>query len=136
MPGYFRTTRHFLRDTSGSGTIEACLWIPVLLAFFVTSFDATYVFLRDGEIRRVVQEGSRQYIKGLHGTDLAKAEKWIETALDPLAPNANATVKLDSSGELLVTTITYPASDTDLTGWVSALTGLTLTVQTVHQTET
>ena len=131
----FKISRFFIQDDSGSATIEACLWIPVLLAFFITSFDATYVFLRDGEIRRVVQEGSRQYVKGLHGSDPASAEKWIETELKSLTPNADATVKIDSSGELLITTLNYPASDTDLTGWVSALTKLKLSVQTVHQLE-
>lgn len=127
--------RPFLRNESGNASAEACLWLPILLAFFITSLDATYVFLRDGEIRRVVQEGSRQYVKGLHGTDLASAKSWIESELDQLAPNAEASLKHDSTGTLLVTTLTYPASDTDLTGWISALTGLTLTVQTVHQSE-
>ncbi len=127
--------RRFFCNEAGSASAEACLWLPIMLGLFITTFDATYVFLRDGEIRRVVQEGGRQYIKGLHGTDLASAEDWIETTLSQLSPNADATVKFDSSGELLVTTLTYPASDTDLTGWVSALTGLTLTVQTIHKVE-
>ena len=131
----FKTKPGFLRDESGSGTIEACLWLPVLIGFFILIFDATYVFLRDGEIRRVVQEGNRQYVKGLHGTQPAGLETWIETKLGQLAPNANATSLVDSTTGLLTTTITYPASDTDVTGWVSALTGLEITIHTVNQTE-
>ena len=75
--------RRFFCNEAGSASAEACLWLPIMLGLFITTFDATYVFLRDGEIRRVVQEGGRQYIKGLHGTDLASAEDWIETSFDP-----------------------------------------------------
>lgn len=125
----------FFSDESGSGSVEACLWLPVLVGFFILIFDASYVFLRDGEIRRVLAEGNRQYVKGLFGTEPSELETWIETQLSQLSPNADAAATVDSSNGLLTTTITYPASDTDITGWVSALTGLVITVQAVNQTE-
>ena len=124
----FKGKSAFLKDESGGGTIEACLWLPVLIGFFILIFDATYVFLKDGEIRRVLQEGNRQYVKGLHSNDPTELETWIETTLAQLAPNANATSSLDSTTGILTTSVTYPASDTDITGWVSALTGLVITV--------
>ena len=44
-----------IRSERGSCTIEACFWLPFFLFFFVLIFDATYVFMRNGEVRRIVQ---------------------------------------------------------------------------------
>ena len=135
MTGKFNKHLAFLKDESGSGSIEACLWVPALFGFFVLVFDASYVFLRDGEIRRVMHEGNRQYVKGLFASQTEALETWIEAEVSGISPNAEATATVDSTTGLLTTTISYPASDTDVTGWMSALTGLVITVQAVNQTE-
>lgn len=127
--------RRFLRDDYGGATFEGCIWLPVLLAFFFTSFDAAHIFLRDGEIQRVVQESARQYVKGRYGNSTSDAEVWIEQQLSQLAPNAQATVTIDGASDLLTATVTYPASDTEIGGWISALTNMNLTVQSIHQLE-
>ena len=128
--------KRFARDEAGSGSVEACLWMPVLFAFFILVLDATYLFLRDSEIRRVVQDGSRQYVMGFFGTDTGKMQTWIEERLARIAPHAEASVTIDDTNDVLLTAVRYPASDTDLTGWIGKLTGLTLSAHVVNKLET
>ena len=54
-----------VRSEGGSCTVEACFWLPFFLFFFVVIFDATYVFMRNGEVRRIVQDGNRAYVMNL-----------------------------------------------------------------------
>lgn len=128
--------RRFARDEAGSGSVEACLWMPVLFAFFILVLDGTYLFLRDSEIRRVVQDGSRQYVIGFFGTDTGAMDSWIEARLALIAPHAVAQSTIDAATGVLFTSVSYPASDTDLTGWVGKLTGLTLSAHVVNKLET
>ena len=128
--------KRFARDEAGSGSVEACLWMPVLFAFFILVLDGTYLFLRDSEIRRVVQDGSRQYVMGFFGTDTGEMQTWIEERLAPIAPNAVAETTVDAATGVLFTSVRYPASDTDLTGWIGKLTDLTLSAHVVNKLET
>ncbi len=129
----FVSPRKFLRDEAGGATVEACLWIPFFLSFFVLILDAAFIFLQETDAQRIVQDGNRQYVTGAIASTGA-LETWIETAMVPLSPNANATARVDGAG-VLTTVLTYPAEDTDLTGATGVLGGLTMRVQSIYLTE-
>lgn len=132
--GWSGRLRRFRRDEAGGATVEACLWLPFFFAFFILVLDATFVFARQSDAHRIVQDGTRQYITG--GIDTtADLETWLETAMQPIAPSAVATVTIDTTKDLLTARISYSAEDTDLTGATGVLGGLTIRVQSVQLIE-
>jgi len=132
-----RFVRRFMRDEDGSATIEACLWLPFFIFFFVLILDATTIFMNQARVHRIVQDANRQYIVGGFKTSVNEEqalEVWIEQSLASIAPSASATAQVDSRG-LLTTQVSYPSGETDLTGATGVLGSLTMRVQAIHQTE-
>ena len=123
----------FHRDEDGGATIEACLWIPFFFTCFILILDATFIFLREADAQRIVQDGNRQFVTGAITGETA-LETWVEAAMTTVSPNADATVSIDANG-VLTTRVTYPAEDSDLTGASGLLGGLTMRVQSVYLTE-
>lgn len=133
-PKYVRQwVRAFHQDEDGGATIEACLWIPFFFAFFILVLDAAFIFLREADAQRIVQDGNRQFVTGAITGETA-LETWVEAAMTTVSPNADATVSIDANG-VLTTRVTYPAEDSDLTGASGLLGGLTMRVQSVYLTE-
>lgn len=59
--------KRFRRDERGSATIEAVLWLPMFVIFFVMIADVSLVFFRQTEVMRVVQDGNRALSVGRFG---------------------------------------------------------------------
>jgi hypothetical protein len=118
--------RRFARREDGGATIEAVLWFPVFFLVFVMLIDAATIFMNQARILRVVQDGNRLYAVNFFSSDAA-FKSWVETSLDPIAPNAVATPSVSAS--LVSTTVTVPASDIDLSGVTGLFRGLTFRVQ-------
>ena len=117
--------------------MEACLWLPFFIFFFVLVLDATTIFMNQARVHRIVQDANRQYVVGVFKTaaDEEQAlETWIETALNGIAPSASASATVGPLG-LLTTQVSYPSGETDLTGATGVLGSLTMRVQAIHQTE-
>lgn len=136
--------RRFRDAEDGSATIEALLWIPFLLAFLMLILDASTIFMWNSQARRIVADANRQYVKGATfdntmsnfvGNPVNNMANWIEDEMAHFAPNAVANVMIDPVSGLLTTIVTYPSTDTDLSGATGFLGGLTLRVQSIHQTE-
>ncbi len=130
--GILETLRAFVRSERGAATVEACLWIPVLLTFFILILDATIIFLRETDAQRIVQDGTRQYVTGAIETE-AELDAWLEDMMSAISPNAQANSTVSSG--VLTTTIEYPAEDTDLTGSAGLLGGLTMKVRSIQLVE-
>ena len=126
--------RQFSSKEDGSATVEACLWLPVLMLFFMLVLDATYMFVSEGEVWRVLTEANRQYVRGGLGDTTADLELFLETKLARFSPNIDAVSVVDANG-ILTTTVTLPARDTTITGVFPQFINLDLTVRAVHQTE-
>jgi hypothetical protein len=126
--------RGFLRGEDGGASFEACLWVPFLLSFFFLIMDATFIFSREADAQRIVQDGTRQYVAKAFDSQ-SELETWLETTMAVVSPNADATIDYDSSTGILVAAIEYPAEDTDLTGVTGWLGGATMRVQSVQLME-
>jgi Flp pilus assembly protein TadG len=120
----------FLRSEDGSATVEACIWLPFFFFFFLLILDATFIFLRQADAQRIVQDGSRLYVVGAIKTT-SDLETWLESSMAPISPNAKATTNIGANG-FLTAQISYPAEDTDLTGATGMLGGATMRVQSVQ----
>lgn len=126
--------RAFLRREDGGATIEACIWLPFFFTFFILILDATFIFLRQSDAQRIVQDGTRQFVSGAIDTR-AELETWLEDTMASVSPNADATTIYDAGTGMLTARVEYPAEDTDLTGATGWLGGLTMRVQSIQLTE-
>lgn len=127
--------RRFWREEDGLATFEACIWTPFFFIFLMLVVDATMIFSNQGRVHRIVQDANRQFILGqIDTTD--DLQTWLEAQLasQRVTPNATATATVDAN-DILVTTVTYPSADTDLTGATGLLSGLTMRVTNYTLTE-
>lgn len=60
----------FLRDETGSVTIEFILWVPVIVALLVLVIDVTTIYITHTEMWNVARDTARRMAKG----DLTAAE--------------------------------------------------------------
>ena len=72
---------------------------------------------------------------GLVGAEVTpeEAKAYVETALDPVSPNAVATVTV--AANVVTTRVTVPAGDLQLIGILAPLSGVPITVQGRHYIE-
>lgn len=124
----------FVRREDGGASFEACLWVPFLLSFFFLIMDATFIFSREADAQRIVQDGTRQYVSKAIDSE-AELETWLETMMASISPNADATIDFDASTGILVASVDYPAGDTDLTGVTGWLSGVTMRVRSIQLME-
>lgn len=124
----------FRMREDGAATIEALLWIPLMLIFFSLLADATMIFSGQARALRVLQDGNRRLAVGLLDT-CTEVESYVETRISPMSPGANATCTVDISTRVVSTTITMPASDLDISGLIGSFDNLIVTVGTQHLLE-
>ncbi|GGE38520.1 TadE/TadG family type IV pilus assembly protein [Actibacterium pelagium] len=130
-----RTLKKFWREEDGTASVDGLIWVMFFTTLLVFILDASIMFMNNVEVRRVTQDGSRLYVRG--GFDgeadpIAALDLWVENNLSDLSPNVNATSSLNASNQLS-TVVTYPASDTDLTGLVNVLSNFNIEVLVVNQ---
>lgn len=140
LTGCASRLRSFFRSEHGGASVEVMLWIPAFAGFFFLLLEATNIFYSMGQIRRVLMDGNRYYVMGGFDENVSTLETWIETTIDPIAPNAFASASIDSSGRLN-TRVMLPYSDVDFTGLANVLgnfgfgAGAVITITTVAQME-
>ncbi len=115
----------FQKDTRGSATVEAVLWLPLFFAAFGLMTDAAMVFNGHSRVLRVVQDANRNLSVG-RLADEAETESYIVTHLNDLSPNATA--KTFIAAGVATTIVQVPARDLEILGMFSALNSLNITV--------
>ena len=126
--------RRFAQSEDGGATIEACLWLPFLATFFMLVIDASFIFMRQADAQRIVQDGARQFVAGAIDTE-TELKTWLEAAMTPISTNATATVQVDPITGYLTARVEYPAKDTDLSGVSGVLGAAQILVQSIQITE-
>lgn len=124
--------KRWIRGEDGSATVEVVLWFPILIAVLALVVDVTLMFHGKTQITRVVQDGTRAYAVG-RLTQTEDVELFIEGTISALAPHADA--RTESSGGIVRTVVSIPASDLLMFGTFSAFTDLQLAVTSQHLLE-
>ena len=119
----------FVRDESGSATIESLLWLTVFFGLLILASDASLAFYGKAQALRIMQNGNRAFALGRLATTAA-TESWIETQFDALSPNAAATTTVNNG--LVSTTMAIPASELVLFQSLNVARGWTITVRSQH----
>lgn len=135
VPGAKKTTRRvgpFLRDESGSFTIETVMWLPVLVFLFCMIADASLMFGKQAQVMRVVQDANRALSVGRLQSD-AEVEAYIAQQIAWMT--TNAVIATDVTNGVISSTVSIPAGDMTATGFISAFSSLTVNVTAQHLSE-
>ena len=116
----------------GAVTVEALFWVVCIVFVFGLIVDASSLFYTQSNVLRTVQDANRNMSIGRFRTP-EEAKAYVETVLDPVSPNATATVTV--AGSVVTTRVTVPAGDLQLIGILAPLSGIPITVQGRHYIE-
>ncbi len=125
----FRHARRFLKDDSGSATIEAVIWVPVFTILLGIVADASLMFGARAEVLRVVQDTNRGLSVGKFATS-AQASAHVRSEIADISPNATVTTTVVSG--VIQTVVDMPSSDLTATGFFSGFADVNVRVR-AHQ---
>lgn len=124
--------KKFLRDDTGSATVETVMMLPLLLAVLSLTVDLSLIFNSRAEVLRVIQDANRNVSIG-RINDISTAEAYVESNIEHLAPNAHANATITAG--VINTTVTLPASDLMMTGIFTSILDITMTLTAQHMIE-
>lgn len=115
LKAFRRRSGEFSRDESGSATIEAVMWLPVVMAAVIFMADAAMILMNKARIMRLLHEGNRAFAVGIIQTcpDLVT---WLETNAQVIAPSAQASCDTSSVIGISIAQVNVPTSELDLSG--------------------
>lgn len=121
----------WLRNESGSTTVEFVLWVPVSMASLVLIVDASLMLMEQTHMWRVASETSRQVSVG--ALTIADAPAYAKArALN----NHDYLAEVTSNGSDASTVISVPFSEVGISGAFDVFTGSsTMTVKVTNQLE-
>ncbi|MFY0691606.1 MAG: pilus assembly protein [Paracoccaceae bacterium] len=124
--------KRWLKDESGTATIEAVLWIPLYVVVLTFIADVSAIFHNQAQVMRIMQDGNRQYSVGRIATPEA-TETFIEEQLAGFADNAVATTEVIDG--VIHSSVAVPSSDLDSVGTWARINDITLVVRSQHLKE-
>lgn len=127
------TVKKWARCEDGSISIEALLWFIMVILVTAVLLDATVLFDSQSSVMRVLQDANRSASLGRLATPV-DVENFIEARLALLSPNAVATSAFGTDG-VISTSVMIPAGDVKVSGILSSLSGLDMTVSADHLME-
>lgn len=125
-----RTVANFSKCESGAATVEVVLWMPFLLLLIALIADASFLFNRQAQMYRTVQDVNRAYA----ARQLDTTEQVRDILIDlynPVSLEVQADSHLDTSqiaSGVIRTSLSIPARDVVSIGIIANLTNLNLTV--------
>lgn len=121
----------------GSATIEAVLWIPFFMLLLALIADASFLFHRQAQMLRTVQDANRALSTG-QLTSTADVEEVLMAQYADFSDSVRAVSVLDTGtvpGGIIRTTLSIPARDINSIGLIASVSNLTLSVTTQHYRE-
>ena len=122
----------FLRDESGTLSVESVLWLPIYILFFALIADVSMVFHNQTKAMRIVQDANRLASRGIL-EDAASVRETVEARVRTISANAEVTSAFGV--DTVATTVVMPARDMTMIGLVGALSTLNVTISSMHLVE-
>jgi Flp pilus assembly protein TadG len=135
--GRWGALRRRLADEDGSTTVEAVLWIPFFFLLLALIADASFLFHRQAQMLRAVQDANRAFSTGQIETT-AQVQEILIAQYSALSKDVQAVSVLDTDtvpGGIIRTSLSIPARDINSIGLIAGLSNLNLTVTTQHYRE-
>jgi Flp pilus assembly protein TadG len=124
--------RKFRNDESGSATVEAVLWLPLFVVFFVMVADVSFVFHRQAQTLRIVQDANRALSVG-RLTSEDETEDFIVAALSGLTTGPIVSTTIDAG--VITTRTLLPVSDLTAVGMFDFISDYNILVTSQHFVE-
>ena len=135
--GGWGALRRRIAADDGSATVEAVLWIPFFMLLLALIADASFLFHRQAQMLRAVQDANRAFSTGqLDSTDAVQAV--LVAQYTSLSDDVRAVSVLDTDivpGGIIRTSLSIPARDVNSIGLIASLSNLNLIVTTQHYRE-
>lgn len=129
--------RRRLDSEDGSATVEAVLWIPFFLLLLALIADASFLFHRQAEMLRTVQDVNRAFSTGQIDSTTS-VEQILVAQYASLSDDVQAVSMLDTGtvpGGIIRTSLSIPARDVNSIGLIASFSNLNLSVTTQHYRE-
>lgn len=133
----FRAVRRRIAAEDGSATVEAVLWIPFFIFLLALIADASFLFHRQAQMLRAVQDANRAYSTGQFDSP-DEVRDALVAQYSPLSADVEAASILDTDtvpSGIIRTTLSVPARDVNSIGIIASLSNLTLSVTAQHYRE-
>jgi Flp pilus assembly protein TadG len=121
----------------GSATVEAVLWIPFFMLLLALIADASFLFHRQAQMLRAVQDVNRAFSTGqIESTEAV--QEILVAQYTPLSEDVQAVSVLDTEtipSGIIRTSLSIPAADVNSIGLIAGLGGFNLTVTSQHYRE-
>lgn len=130
-----RNTRmRFARDESGSATMEASLWFPLIMVVVIFVADASMIMMNKARLERVIQDGNRAFAVGLIRT-CPELVTWLETNARVIAPSATAQCDTTSILGVSIAQVNVPTNELDLSGATGLIGNQVIAIRSNHALE-
>lgn len=124
--------RRFRKEETGSATVEAVLWLPLFVVVFVMIADVSFVFHRQSQMMRIVQDANRAFSVGRLSSE-EETENFVTDALAGLSESAVAVTTLNAG--VISTSVQVPVTDMVAVGFFNFLSGYNVEVSSEHYLE-
>jgi Flp pilus assembly protein TadG len=135
--GRWGALRRGIANEAGSTTVEAVLWIPFFFLLLALIADASFLFHRQAQMLRAVQDANRAFSTGQIETT-AQVQEILIAQYSALSKDVQVVSVLDTDtvpGGIIRTSLSIPARDINSIGLIAGLSNLNLTVTTQHYRE-
>ena len=126
-----------LTAEDGTATVEAVLWFPFFMLLLALIADASFLFHRQAQMLRAVQDANRAFSTGqIESTDAV--EDVLIAFYSSLSDRVQAVSQLDTAtvpSGIIRTSLSIPARDINSIGLIARLSNLELTVTSQHYRE-
>lgn len=125
--------KRFLRESDGTITVEAVLWVPIYLVFFALIVDVSQVFHGQAKAMRMAYDANRQASLGTLA-DADATRQAVLASVQTFSPNATVTTTFDA--ESISTVVVMPSNDLVIIGSIAPIMNINVTVSSVHMRDT
>ncbi len=127
-----RFLEKFRKDQEGSATVEAVLWLPFFVIIFVMIADVSFVFHRQSQALRVVQDANRAFSVGRLNSTI-ETEDFVLAGIAAYTTGASVSTTVTSG--IIRTTTLIPVDDMTAVNFFRFLRGYNVEVTSEHYLE-
>ncbi len=122
----------FLRQESGSLSVEGVLWVPLYMMLFALIVDVSNMMHSRSVAMRILQDANRHAVTG-YLVEQSEVSSQIAAQMQTISDTPD--VQVVWNDEDIVSVVSYPARDAQIIGLISMFSDIDLTVHSYHRFE-